>query len=52
MVLLTKMVEGGDLTIRASFQYLTPEDPWRNMIPKDTDVLVTHTPPVSSHLSI
>ncbi|KXJ95400.1 calcineurin-like phosphoesterase [Microdochium bolleyi] len=29
-----------------AFQYLPQDDPWKNRIPMDTDILITHTPPL------
>lgn len=28
------------------FQYTIDQHPWKGLIPLDTDILVTHTPPV------
>lgn len=32
-------------------QYQRDKHPWEGRIPDETDVLITHTPPVSSHCS-
>ena len=34
------------MLIISRFQYSPDEDPWTNRIPRDTDVLITHTPPL------
>lgn len=38
----------GAVNCKKRFQYERKSPPWKGKIPEETDVLVTHTPPVSA----
>jgi len=38
---------GAEILMRNRFQYVRHLPPWEGTVPMDTDVLVTHAPPVS-----
>lgn len=51
-VILFFLLEGQSLLIKnaCSFQYTLEENRWDGTIPLDTEILVTHTPPVRAYL--